>query len=75
VIPSRGRRIDGLSCGFFRSGRTTESAEDKTLRAQPGGIAGSEVLSAMVTVWHWDKVILNFRSGPVTIPSDFPYSC
>ncbi len=37
ISGGRGRCIDRLSFGFFRSGRTIESTEDKTLRARPAG--------------------------------------
>jgi hypothetical protein len=41
VITGRRCYLEGLSSGFFCSGQTIESAQDKTLRAQSGGIAGT----------------------------------
>lgn len=43
--------IDRLSCGFAPE-RTIESSLDQTLRAQSGGIAGIQFLSALRAVCH-----------------------
>ena len=55
ITGCRCRRIDGLSSGFFRANRTIESAQDQTLRAQSGGITGTQFLSALRAVWHLDQ--------------------
>jgi hypothetical protein len=47
VITGRRCYLEGLSSGFFCSGQTIESAQDKTLRAQSGGIAGTQFRSAL----------------------------
>jgi hypothetical protein len=75
------RCIDGLSSGFVRANRTIERAQDQTLRAQSGGIAGSQFLSALRAVWHLDqtrrsyfKPFKPFAPGAVTFCAAFPYS-
>ena len=47
VITGRRCYLEGLSSGFFCPGQTIESAQDKTLRAQSGGIAGTQFRSAL----------------------------
>ena len=42
--------VDGLSPLFGRANRTLKGAQDQTLRAQSGGIIGTQLLSALRAV-------------------------
>src|SRR6266700_3403814 len=53
ITGCRRRCIDGLGSGFVRANGTLESAPDQTLRAQSGGITGTQWISALRAVWHF----------------------
>src|SRR5262245_19616107 len=55
VVISGRRCINGVGPGFVRANRTLESAQNQTLRAQSGGITGTQLLSALKAGWHLDK--------------------
>src|SRR5262249_42220362 len=55
IVGCRCRCTDGLSSGFFCAKRTIEHTQDQTLRAQSGGIAGTELLSALRAGGHIDE--------------------
>jgi hypothetical protein len=46
-------RVDRLSTGFAGANRTLECAQNQTLRAQSGGIAGTQLLPALRAGWHF----------------------
>ncbi|MGD0365730.1 MAG: hypothetical protein ABSC93_33010, partial [Bryobacteraceae bacterium] len=52
----RGSRVDALSSRCVRTKRTIESALDQALRAQSRGIAGTQLLSALMAACH-----MNYR--------------
>lgn len=87
VIPSgHCRCIDGAGSGFVRSNRTLECAQDQTLRAEPPGIAGTQLLSALRAVWYLEarrrayctsfvpEAFVPFAADAVTFSAAIPYS-